>query len=68
MKDKPVEEYKVPGNIVFVPVDAMGQPGRPGVPGVQMEAFIAGTEPHLASPDPAAPLAGAVAVPTAGTP
>src|SRR5262245_39231354 len=37
MKDKPVEEYKVPGNIVFVPVDAMGHPGRPGVPGVQME-------------------------------
>jgi penicillin-binding protein 1A len=48
-KDKPVEAYKVPGNIVFVPVDAMGRPGRPGVPGVQMEAFIAGTEPRALS-------------------
>ena len=46
MKDKPVEDYPIPGNIVFVPVDEMGRPGRPGTPGVQMEAFIAGTEPH----------------------
>ncbi len=45
MKDKPVEEYPIPGNIVFVPVDDMGRPARPGVPGVQMEAFVAGTEP-----------------------
>ncbi len=49
MKDRPIEEYKVPGNIVFVPVDGLGRPGRPGVPGVQMEAFIAGTEPRTAS-------------------
>jgi penicillin-binding protein 1A len=49
MKERPVEEYKVPGNIVFVPVDAMGRPGKPGVPGVQMEAFIAGSEPRTAS-------------------
>src|SRR5260221_1129458 len=46
MKDKPVEDYPIPGNIVFVPVDELGRPGRPGTPGVQMEAFIAGTEPH----------------------
>jgi membrane carboxypeptidase/penicillin-binding protein len=45
MQDKPVEEYPIPGNIVFVPVDDTGRPGKPGVPGVQMEAFIAGTEP-----------------------
>jgi penicillin-binding protein 1A len=46
MKDKPVEDYPIPGNIVFVPVDEMGRPGRPGTPGVQMESFVAGTEPH----------------------
>jgi penicillin-binding protein 1A len=45
MKDKPIEEYPIPGNIVFVPVDDMGKPARPGTPGVQMEAFVAGTEP-----------------------
>jgi penicillin-binding protein 1A len=44
-KDKPIEDYPIPGNIVFVPVDDMGRPGRPGMPGIQMEAFIAGTEP-----------------------
>jgi penicillin-binding protein 1A len=53
MKDRPIEEYKVPGNIVFVPVDGLGRPGRPGVPGVQMEAFVAGTEPRTASGAPA---------------
>jgi hypothetical protein len=26
-------------------VDEMGRPARPGQPGVQMEAFVAGTEP-----------------------
>jgi penicillin-binding protein 1A len=46
MKDKPIEDYPIPANIVFVPVDEMGRPGRPGLPGVQMEAFIAGTEPR----------------------
>jgi penicillin-binding protein 1A len=45
MKDKPAEDYPIPGNIVFVPVDEMGRPARPGTPGVQMEAFVAGTEP-----------------------
>jgi penicillin-binding protein 1A len=44
MKDKPVDDYAIPGNIVFVPVDESGRPGRPGTPGVQMEAFVAGTE------------------------
>jgi penicillin-binding protein 1A len=46
MKDRPVEDYPIPGNIVFVPVDEMGRPGRPGVPGVEMEPFVAGTEPR----------------------
>jgi penicillin-binding protein 1A len=46
MKDKPIEEYAVPGNIVFVPVDAAGRPSRPGLPGVQMQPFVAGTEPR----------------------
>jgi penicillin-binding protein 1A len=46
MKDKPVEEYSIPGNIVFVPVDGYGQPGPAGTAGVRMEAFVAGTEPR----------------------
>jgi penicillin-binding protein 1A len=46
MKDKPIEEYSIPGNIVFVPVDGYGQPGPAGMPGVRMEAFVAGTEPR----------------------
>ncbi len=46
MKNRPVEDFPIPGNIVFVPVDEMGQPGHPGTPGVQMEAFVAGTEPR----------------------
>jgi penicillin-binding protein 1A len=45
-KDAPIEEYPIPGNIVFVPVDEMGRPGRPGTPGVRMESFVAGTEPR----------------------
>ena len=49
MKDRPIEEYPIPGNIVFVPVDEMGRPGRAGTPGVQMEAFVAGTEPRVSS-------------------
>jgi len=46
MKDRPVEDYPIPGNVVFVPVDEAGHAGRPGTPGVQMEAFVAGTEPR----------------------
>jgi penicillin-binding protein 1A len=46
MKDRPVEQFPIPGNIVFVPVDESGRPGRPGVPGVEMEPFVAGTEPR----------------------
>jgi penicillin-binding protein 1A len=45
-KDLPIEEPSIPGNIVFVPVDESGHPGRPGVPGVQMVPFISGTEPR----------------------
>ena len=55
MKDKPIEDYPIPGNIVFVPVDEMGRPGRAGAPGVQMEAFVAGTEPRMASGPTASP-------------
>ena len=49
MKDKPIEDYPIPGNIVFVPVDEMGRPSQAGAPGVQMEAFVTGTEPRMAS-------------------
>jgi penicillin-binding protein 1A len=53
MKDKPVEDFAVPGNIVFVPVDRDGYAGMPGGPGVRMEPFIAGTEPRGAPPSSA---------------
>jgi penicillin-binding protein 1A len=49
----PIEEYPIPGNVVFVPVDETGRPSRPGA-GVEMVPFIAGTEPRavLASAAP----------------
>jgi penicillin-binding protein 1A len=52
-KDAPIQEYPIPGNIVFVPVDDAGHPSRPG-PGVQMVPFISGTEPRavMASTSP----------------
>jgi penicillin-binding protein 1A len=50
MKDVPVEDFSIPGNIVFVPVDEAGRLGRPGMAGVQMEAFVAGTEPKPSPP------------------
>jgi membrane carboxypeptidase/penicillin-binding protein len=52
--ERPVEEFPIPGNIVFVPVDASGRPGAPGEPGVRMEAFVSGTEPRarMATPRP----------------
>jgi penicillin-binding protein 1A len=53
--DRPIEEYPIPGNVVFVPVDEMGSPGAPGGAGVRMEAFVAGTEPRA--------LEGAAATP-----
>jgi penicillin-binding protein 1A len=46
---RPIEEFPIPGNIVFVPVDERGHPGLAGAPGVRMEAFVAGTEPRGAS-------------------
>jgi penicillin-binding protein 1A len=49
MADKPIEDYAIPANIVFMPVDEMGRPGHAGMPGVQMEAFVAGTEPRFSS-------------------
>jgi penicillin-binding protein 1A len=50
--DRPLEEYPIPGNVVFVPVDEMGRPGAPGAVGVRMEAFVAGTEPRAADGGP----------------
>jgi len=50
--DRPVEEFPIPGNVVFVPVDDLGRAGAPGTPGVHMEAFVAGTEPRRASGPP----------------
>jgi penicillin-binding protein 1A len=47
-KDAPIEDYAIPGNIVFVPVDGAGRASRPGAPGVRMESFVAGTEPRSA--------------------
>ena len=44
--DRTVEEFPIPGNIVFVPVDGGGHPGSAGGEGVQLEAFVAGTEPR----------------------
>jgi penicillin-binding protein 1A len=46
MGGKPIEEFPIPSNVVFVPVDEMGRPGVPGAPGVHMESFVAGTEPR----------------------
>jgi len=46
MAEAPIEDYPIPGNIIFVPVDSLGRRSRPGQPGVYMEAFIAGTEPR----------------------
>lgn len=45
--EMPVEEFPIPGNIVFVPVDGTGRPGAPGSPGVRMETFVSGTEPRV---------------------
>jgi penicillin-binding protein 1A len=45
-KDRAIEDYPIPGNIVFVPVDELGRVATPGTPGVRMEAFVAGTEPR----------------------
>jgi penicillin-binding protein 1A len=52
--NRPVEEYPIPGNVVFVPVDDLGRAGAPGAPGVHMEAFVSGTEPRRASGPPLA--------------
>jgi penicillin-binding protein 1A len=49
MKDRPIQDFPIPGNIVFVPVDGEGRPAEPGSAGARMEAFIAGTEPRAGS-------------------
>jgi penicillin-binding protein 1A len=55
--DRPIEDFPIPGNVVFVPVDEMGHAAAPGAPGVHMESFVAGTEPRVqelaAEPAPA---------------
>ncbi|MCU0241454.1 MAG: penicillin-binding protein, partial [Vicinamibacteria bacterium] len=56
MGEAPLDDYTVPGNIVFVPVDGTGHLTRPGSPGSRLEAFIAGTEPRAGNA-----AAGAVA-------
>jgi penicillin-binding protein 1A len=45
MGEAPIEDYPIPANIVFVPVDGAGHRTRAGLPGARMEAFVAGTEP-----------------------
>jgi penicillin-binding protein 1A len=46
LKDKPVEDFPVPSNIVFVPVDKKtGYPASGDSADVILEAFISGTEP-----------------------
>jgi penicillin-binding protein 1A len=59
MKDVPVEDYRIPANIVFVPVDESGHASRAGLPGVQMVPFIAGTEPRAALASASAAVDGA---------
>lgn len=69
MADKPVEEFEVPANVVFVPVDDMGRPGAPGAPGVHMEAFVAGTEPRVEElPAEAVPALQSAAPPLSAPP
>jgi penicillin-binding protein 1A len=46
LKDKPIEDFPVPSNIVFVPVDRKtGYPASGGEESALLEAFISGTEP-----------------------
>jgi penicillin-binding protein 1A len=47
--NRTIEEFPIPGNIVFVPVDSGGHPGSSGGEGVHLEAFVAGTEPRGSS-------------------
>ena len=46
MKDKPIEDFPVPSNIVFIPVDKKtGYPTSADGSNALLEAFIAGSEP-----------------------
>jgi penicillin-binding protein 1A len=46
LADRPVEDFPIPSNIVFVPVDKhTGYPAHGSGKDVILEAFIAGTEP-----------------------
>jgi membrane carboxypeptidase/penicillin-binding protein len=45
-EEPPTEDFAVPSNIVFVPVDRhTGYPSHGSGPDVILEAFISGTEP-----------------------
>ena len=47
LADEPIEDFPVPSNIVFVPVDKKtGDPAASGGGQVILEAFIAGSEPE----------------------
>jgi membrane carboxypeptidase/penicillin-binding protein len=46
LAEKPIEDFPVPSNIVFVSVDRKtGYPATTEVEGALLEAFISGTEP-----------------------
>jgi hypothetical protein len=49
--NRPVEEFPIPGNVVFVPVDEAGRPSVVGGQDARMEAFVSGSEPHPSSSD-----------------
>ncbi|HSF17206.1 MAG TPA: PBP1A family penicillin-binding protein [Vicinamibacteria bacterium] len=47
LADRPIEDFPVPSNIVFVPVNKRtGYPAYGSDPDVFLEAFISGTEPY----------------------
>ncbi|MCI0409938.1 MAG: penicillin-binding protein, partial [Acidobacteria bacterium] len=46
LKDRPVQDFPIPSNIVFVPIDRLtGYPSPGASPNTLLEAFISGTEP-----------------------
>jgi penicillin-binding protein 1A len=69
MADTPVEDFKVPDNVVGIPVNAVtGNPASPDDSGAIMEYYIQGTEPKrqpiTASPGPLTPPAPPTSNPT----
>jgi len=46
LKDRPVQDFPIPSNVVFVPIDRLtGYPSPGASPNTLLEAFITGTEP-----------------------